>query len=93
VSVSDSSFILAILGAAVFAGLIIWWSRHARHGSPRTQPRASASPQVERDFRNVFAMTSPAAKEAILEKWMRREGCDRSEAMRRAVEEWRRDNR
>jgi hypothetical protein len=38
-------------------------------------------------------MTSPAGKEAMIEKWMRRQGCGRSEAMRLAVEEWRRENR
>jgi hypothetical protein len=53
----------------------------------------AADAQAAREFRTVFNMTSQASKEAMIEKWMRRRGCSRSEAMRLAVEEWRRDNR
>ena len=53
----------------------------------------AADAQSAREFRTVFNMTSQASKEAMIEKWMRRQGCSRSEAMRLAVEEWRRDNR
>jgi hypothetical protein len=38
-------------------------------------------------------MTSQTGKEALIGKWMQRTGCGRSQAMRLAVEEWRRDNR
>jgi Flp pilus assembly protein CpaB len=89
---TDTNLILVLVAAAVLAGLIAWWFRHGRGASPQVQRRAANS-QAEKEFRTVFSMTSPAAKEAMIERWMRREGCDRSEAMRRAVEEWRRDNR
>jgi hypothetical protein len=45
------------------------------------------------DFARVFSMTSPQGKENIIRRWMDRSGCDRTEAMRLAVEELRRDNR
>ena len=48
---------------------------------------------IQRDFARVFSMTSPQGKENIIRRWMDRSGCDRTEAMRLAVEEWRRDNR
>jgi hypothetical protein len=38
-------------------------------------------------------MTSPQAREGLITRWMDRSGCDRTEAMRLATEEWRRDNR
>jgi hypothetical protein len=53
----------------------------------------AADAQAAREFRTVFNMTSQASREAIIENWIRRKGCGRSEAMRLAVEEWRRDNR
>jgi hypothetical protein len=38
-------------------------------------------------------MTSAQGKENLIKRWMDRAGCDRTEAMRLATEEWRRDNR
>jgi hypothetical protein len=49
--------------------------------------------EVQRDFARVFSMTSAEGKEALIRRWMDRRGCDRTEAMRLATEEWRRDNR
>ena len=70
-----------------------WWKylKKARplDGLQRDRQGGAAA----REFRTVFNMTSQASKEAMIEKWMRRQGCSRSEAMRLAVEEWRRDNR
>ena len=62
-------------------------------GLRRDRQGGAADAQSAREFRTVFNMTSQASKEAMIEKWMRRKGCSRSEAMRLAVEEWRRDNR
>ena len=62
-------------------------------GLQRDRQDGAADAQSAREFRTVFNMTSQASKEAMIEKWMRRQGCSRSEAMRLAVEEWRRDNR
>jgi hypothetical protein len=49
--------------------------------------------EVQRDFARVFSMTSAQGKEGVIRRWMERTGCDRTEAMRLAIEEWRRDNR
>jgi hypothetical protein len=49
--------------------------------------------EVQRDFARVFSMTSAEGKEALIKRWMDRGGCDRTEAMRLATEEWRSDNR
>jgi hypothetical protein len=48
---------------------------------------------IERDFARVFSMTSAQGKERLIRRWMDRSGCDRTEAMRLATEEWRHDNR
>jgi hypothetical protein len=48
---------------------------------------------IQRDFQRVFSMTSAQGKEGLIKRWMDRTGCDRTEAMRLATEEWRRDNR
>jgi hypothetical protein len=49
--------------------------------------------EIQRDFQRVFSMTSAQGKEGLIKRWMDRTGCDRTEAMRLATEEWRRDNR
>jgi hypothetical protein len=49
--------------------------------------------EIQRDFSRVFSMTSAQGKENLIKRWMDRRGCDRTEAMRLATEEWRRDNR
>jgi hypothetical protein len=41
----------------------------------------------------VFSMTSAQGRENLIRRRMDRSGCDRTEAMRLAIEEWRRDNR
>jgi hypothetical protein len=41
----------------------------------------------------VFYMTSAQGRGNLIKRWMERSGCDRTEAMRLATEEWRRDNR
>jgi hypothetical protein len=49
--------------------------------------------EIQRDFARVFSMTNAQGKENLIKRWMERNGCDRTEAMRLATEEWRRDNR
>src|SRR3982074_76421 len=49
--------------------------------------------EIERDFMRVFSMTSARGRENLIRRWIDRTGCDRTEAMRLATEEWRRDNR
>jgi len=78
-------FFLCLLAGLAFLACI-------RSAAPKYLGGA-ADAQSEREFQAVFSMTSQAGKEAMIEKWMRRQGCSRSEAMCLAVEEWRRDNR
>ena len=60
--------------AALLIGVAVWRSR-----------RAEAA--IERNFRDVYAMTSKERQEALLKGLMDRKGCTRREAMRLAVEE------
>jgi hypothetical protein len=50
-------------------------------------------PRIEHDFNKVFMTTSREGKEALIEGWIDRKKCSRGEAMRLAIEEWRRENR
>jgi hypothetical protein len=88
-----TDLLVLVAVAAGVIGLILWLVYHNRGPRPRTTAAGTADAQAEREFRAVFSMTSQAGKEALIDKWMRRKGCDRSQAMRLAVEEWRRDNR
>jgi hypothetical protein len=63
-----------------------------QHRPQRAVANARRS-DVERDFARVFSMTSAQGKSRLIRRWMDRTGCDRTEAMRLATEEWRRDNR
>jgi hypothetical protein len=71
-----------------------------QHGSQSLRPAATTRRQadlgrrseIQRDFQRVFSMTSVQGKEGLIKRWMDRTGCDRTEAMRLATEEWRRDN-
>jgi hypothetical protein len=60
---------------------------------PQRQIASTRRSQIEQDFARVFAMTSAQGKKGLIRRWMDRSGCDRTEAMRLATEEWRRDNR
>jgi hypothetical protein len=66
--------------AALLIGVAVWRSR-------RAASRGKAPEALEREFRNVFAMTSKDRQEIILKGWMERKGCTRSEAMRLAIDE------
>jgi hypothetical protein len=57
------------------------------------QKARGVDPQIEREFNRVFTMTSKEGKEALIKRWTDKKQCGRGEAMRLAVEEWRRDNR
>ncbi len=47
--------------------------------------------EIERGFRNAFAIMTDDRRESIIEYYATKHGCTRAEAMRRAVEERRRD--
>jgi hypothetical protein len=55
--------------------------------------RRKAGRAIELDFRNVFLTTSKEGQEALIKRWMDRTRCGRREAMRLAVDEWRREQR
>jgi hypothetical protein len=95
----DTAEIIAgLLVVLVGAGVAYYLLQH------RTQPVSNArraevrreagrQSEIQRDFSRVFSMTSAQGKENLIKRWMDRRGCDRTEAMRLATEEWRRDNR
>jgi hypothetical protein len=72
-----------------------------QHGSPFLRPAPAMrqrtdlrrQSEIQRDFQRVFSMTSAQGKEGLIKRWRDRTGCDRTEAMRLATEEWRWDNR
>jgi hypothetical protein len=75
---------LTVIGAAAAAALIgaLVWHWRRRNGISRTTGHP-----IERDFRNVFAMTSKERQEAMITGLMDRKKCTRLEAMRLAVED------
>ena len=93
----DLYFLLYLLaGLGAFLAIIYGCMRKFRRRKPVLDrllgEDGAADAQSAHEFRTVFNMTSQARKEAMIKNWMRRRGCSRSEAMRLAVEEWRRDN-
>ena len=66
--------------AALVIGVAVWRSR-------RAASRGKVPEALEREFRNVFAMTSKDRQEIILKGWMERKRCTRREAMRFAIDE------
>jgi hypothetical protein len=49
--------------------------------------------KVERDFNNIFALRSKVEREKIILYYEKKFGCNRTEAMRRAIEDWKKDSR
>ena len=89
----DRQFEMLVLGSL---GVFIIGSAIFRFRGHRTQRKRIERDRVfliERDFRNVFMVVSTGGKEALIKRWMDRKKCGRLEAMRLAVEEWRRENR
>jgi len=82
----DSAQIALLALGALVVGVAIYWFFRPKVSTAERQ-------QIERDFLNVFMTTSAEGKEALIKRWMDRKKCDRLEAMRLAVEEWRRENR
>ncbi|QOG23348.1 hypothetical protein [Bradyrhizobium sp. SEMIA] len=83
---------LALLLLLLVGGVAYYLSQNRSHAL-RPAPDLGRQSDVQRDFQRVFAMTSAQGKEGLIKRWMDRTGCDRTEAMRLATEEWRRDNR
>ncbi|MGY3505178.1 hypothetical protein [Bradyrhizobium sp. USDA 4471] len=89
---------LSLLLLLLVGGIAYYLAQHRSHGlhpaspTPR-QADLGRQSDIQRDFQRVFSMTSAHGKEGLIKRWMDRTGCDRTEAMRLATEEWRRDNR
>jgi hypothetical protein len=97
----SSQIILVVLLVLLFAGVAFYLLHQ------RTQPRwpipharrseldrsVGSQSEIQRDFSRVFSMVSVQGREGLIKRWMDRSGCDRTEAMRLAIDEWRRDNR
>jgi hypothetical protein len=93
-----AEIIVGLLVVLVGAGVAYYLSQHRTQPVPharRAEVRREVGGQseIQRDFSRVFSMTSAQGKENLIRRWMDRAGCDRTEAMRLATEEWRRDNR
>ena len=85
--------LLLLLVGGVAYYLLQHGSQHGRPPATRRQADLGRQSDIQRDFQHVFSMTSTQGKEGLIKRWMDRTGCDRTEAMRLATEEWRRDNR
>jgi hypothetical protein len=77
--------LLCIAGVAYFLA--------QRRSQPQRPVANAGRSEIERDFARVFSMTGAQGRERLIKRWMDRSGSDRTEAMRLATEEWRRDNR
>ena len=87
-------FLLLLLVGGVAYYFVQYGSQSLRPDPAiRRQADLRGQSETERDFQRVFSMTSAQGKEGLIKRWMQRTGCDRTEAMRLATEEWRRDNR
>jgi hypothetical protein len=93
-----AEIIVGLVVVLVGAGAVYYLLQHRTQPVPdarRAEVRRAVGRQseIQRDFSRVFSMTSAQGKENLIKRWMERRGCDRTEAMRLATEEWRRDNR
>ena len=87
---------LAIAVGAVAIAVVLWlWVKrqNQRRILPRPSELIADDPLALRDFRNVFFNLTEVDRERIIKVWMNRSQCSRSEAMRLAVEDWRKDQR
>jgi len=88
----SSDFTLFEIGVgtavAVVVGSLVYWLLSKRFGSG--QPEISG---VELQFRNVFAIMDEDRRLSLIRFYMDKHGCGREEAMRHAVDHWRRDAR
>ena len=76
----------------LFQGVEPGHQKAPRQKAPK-QKAPKIGPRIEHEFSRLFMTTSKEGKEALIKRWMARQKCSRLEAMRLAVEEWRRENR
>jgi len=63
--------------------LLVWWFWRWKAERAR----------IEHEFNKVFMTTSKEGKAALIRRWIDKKKCGRGEAMRLAVDEWRRETR
>jgi len=59
----------------------------------KTGKPEKVDPRIELEFNKVFMTTSNDGKEGLIQRGIDKKKCGRGEAMRLAVEEWRRERR
>jgi hypothetical protein len=74
-----------IIVALLAGAALVWWFLQRK--GDRVDPR------IEHEFNKVFMTTSKEGKEGLIQRWIDKKKCSRGEAMRLAIEEWRRENR
>jgi hypothetical protein len=86
---------LAVIAIAAGAVLVLWrWRTGAStQALPEPAGLVGDDPQVVREFKNVFFNRTQVDRERIISFWVKRSRCSRGEAMRLAVEDWRKDQR
>ncbi|MDX0548547.1 hypothetical protein GHK03_29640 [Sinorhizobium medicae] len=67
-------------------GSFVYWFLTKRIGG-----FPSRKSDAERQFRNVFAVMDEDRRQSLIRFYMGKHGCGREEAMRHAVDHWRRD--
>jgi hypothetical protein len=86
--------IVVVLLVLVGAGLAYYLLQHGTQPQrAEIQRNFGGKSEIQQEFARVFYMTSAQGRGNLIKRWMERSGCDRTEAMRLATEEWRRDNR
>ena len=86
--------LVAVLAVAGAVGLTMWRGLiHRRRVKPQRDGTPVDDARVVRDFNNVFFSRTQADRERIISFWMGRSSCSRTEAMRLAVEDWRKEQR
>jgi hypothetical protein len=81
---NDTTVLFAIFAVVLVAAFVI---------TMLALRRRTAGAAIEHEFNKVFMTTMPAGREALIKRWMDKKGCGRREAMRLAIEEWRRESR
>jgi hypothetical protein len=66
---------------------------HAANKAQSQPHSAQANEAVETEFRSVFFSRTSADRERIISYWMQKRDVDRTEAMRLAIDDWRKDTR
>jgi hypothetical protein len=80
-------------GMLVIFAIFVLWARKLSLSPPRPPAKMDVStlPEVERLFRNVFAMVSETEKESLIQYYVAKYRIDRYAAMKVAIDDRQRD--